>query len=308
MNLYHTGLSELYKEIETLGDPLTGISDRIDFERIRPILSDLYVNDTEKGGRPNYDPVLMVKRLLLQQWYNLSDPQIEREIRDRISFMNFLGYPEELPDRNTIWYFRERLSKTGKDRLVFNEIRDQIMAKRIRIKKGNMQDASFIEADKGEYGKPRGDDAKTRRSKDGSSATKNNEKHFGYKAHTLVNEIKIIEKLSVTPANVHDSMIDLSIPGIVCYRDKGYFGSECKGINATMDRSMRGHPLPVKSIRRNLRISRVRSMVEHPYAFFKGMFHFFHVMVKTVQRVRVKTYFTAICYNLMRSRYLDRIA
>ena len=45
--------------------------------------------------------------------YNLSDPQIEREIRDRISFMNFLGYPDKLPDRNTIWYFRERLSKTG---------------------------------------------------------------------------------------------------------------------------------------------------------------------------------------------------
>ncbi len=308
MNLYHTGLSELYKEIETLGDPLTGISDRIDFEKIRPILSDLYENDTEKGGRPNYDPILMVKILLLQQWYNLSDPQVEREIRDRISFLNFLGYPEKLPDRNTIWYFRERLSKTGKDRLVFNEIRDQIMAKRIRIKKGNMQDASFIEADKGEYGKPRGDDANTRRSKDGSSATKNNEHHFGYKAHTLVNEIKIIEKLSVTPANVHDSQIDLSLPGIICYRDKGYFGSECRGINGTMDRSVRGHSLPMKSIRRNLRISRIRSMVEHPYAFFKRMFRFGHVMVTTVQRVRVKTYFTAICYNLVRSRFLDRTA
>lgn len=82
MNLYYAGLSELYKEIETLGDPLTGISDRIDFERIRPILSDLFTNDTDKGGRPNYDPILMVKILLLQQWYNLSDPQVEREIRD----------------------------------------------------------------------------------------------------------------------------------------------------------------------------------------------------------------------------------
>ena len=61
------------------------------------------------------------------------------------------------------------------------------MAKRIRIKKGTMQDASFIEEDEGEYGKPRGDDANTRRSRDGASATKNNEKHFGYKAHTLVN-------------------------------------------------------------------------------------------------------------------------
>ena len=87
---------------------------------------------------------------------------MEKETRDRISFMNFLGYPERLPDRNTIWYFRERLSKTGKDRLVFNQIRDQIMAKRKRIKKGTMQDASFIEANKGEYGKHRGDDANTR--------------------------------------------------------------------------------------------------------------------------------------------------
>ena len=73
----------------------------------------------------------------------------------------------------TIWYFRKRLSKTGKDRLVFNEIRNQIMAKRIRNKKGTMQDASFIESDRGEYGKPRREDAK------------NHEHHFGYKAIPL---------------------------------------------------------------------------------------------------------------------------
>ena len=308
MNLLQSYFPEWYKEVEALDDPLFGIGDRIDFERIRPILSELYENDTEKGGRPNYDPVLMVKILLLQQWYNLSDPQVEREIRDRISFMKFLGFPEKLPDRNTIWYFRERLSKTGKDRLVFNEIRDQIMAKHIRIKKGNMQDASFIESDRGEYGKPRGEDAKTRRSKDGASATKNHKHHFRYKGHTLTNEIKIVEKLSVTPANVHDSQIDLSLPGVVCYRDKGYFGSECKGINGTMDRAVRGHKLPMKSIRRNLRISRIRSLVEHPYTFIKRMFRFAHTMVTTVQRVRVKTYFTAMCYNLIRARFLDRAA
>jgi hypothetical protein len=48
MNLLQSSFPEWYKEIESLGDPLTGISDRIDFERIRPILSDLYENDTEK--------------------------------------------------------------------------------------------------------------------------------------------------------------------------------------------------------------------------------------------------------------------
>jgi IS5 family transposase len=71
MNLMQSNFPEWYKEIEKLGDPLTGISDRIVVERIRPILSDLYENDTDRGGRPNYDPVLMVKILLLQQWYNL---------------------------------------------------------------------------------------------------------------------------------------------------------------------------------------------------------------------------------------------
>ena len=116
----------------------------------------------------------------------------------------------------------------------------------------------------GEYGKLRGDDAKTRGSRDGASATKNHEHHFGYKTYTLVNEIKIIEKLPVAPANVHDSKIGLSLPGIVCNRNKRCFGPDCKDINETMDRSVRGHKLPVKSIRRNLRISRVRSMVEHP--------------------------------------------
>ena len=83
------------------------------------------------------------------------------------------------------------------------------MAKRIRIKKGTTQGASFIDADSGEYGKPRGNDT-TRRYRDGTSAAKNHGKHYGYKQQTLTNEIKIIEKLFVTPANVHDSMIDLS--------------------------------------------------------------------------------------------------
>lgn len=103
------------------------------------------------------------------------------------------------------------------------------MAKRIRIKKKTMQEASLIESDRGEYGKQRGGDSKTRKSKDGPSATMNYEHHFGYKSHTLVIELKIVEKLWATPANARDSRTDLSVQGIICYKDKGYFGSERKG-------------------------------------------------------------------------------
>ena len=49
---------------------------------------------------------------------------------------------------------------------------------------------------------------------------------------------------------------------------------------------------------RNLRISRKRSLVEYPYAIMKRMFHFSHVMVTTVKRVRVKFMFACFAYNV----------
>jgi len=49
--------------------------------------------------------------------------------------------------------------------------------------------------------------------------------------------------VETTPANVHDSQIDLSEPGEVVYRDRGYFGAPCKCYNATMDRNVRRHKI-----------------------------------------------------------------
>ena len=43
------------------------------------------------AGRPPYDPLLMLKALLLQQWYGLSDADLEEAINDRMSFRQFLG-------------------------------------------------------------------------------------------------------------------------------------------------------------------------------------------------------------------------
>ncbi|MGC8505356.1 MAG: hypothetical protein ACP5NK_01425 [Thermoplasmata archaeon] len=57
MNLYNTGMCGLFKEIEGLVGNLTGISDRIGFERTRPILYDMHKKNTYEGGTPNYDPL-----------------------------------------------------------------------------------------------------------------------------------------------------------------------------------------------------------------------------------------------------------
>ena len=128
---------------------LSQISDLIDWSPIRQILDEMYDNKSEKGGRPNCDVILMFKILILQQWYGLSDLEVERQMADRISFMSFLGFPDPFPDSRTIWLFRERMANTGKDEVVWAELQRQLDAMGLKVKRGTIQDATFIEADPG---------------------------------------------------------------------------------------------------------------------------------------------------------------
>ena len=58
-------LRELYKDIEKLGDRLAEIEPLIDWARFRPTIQSLFDNQGPQGGRPNVDPVVMVKLLVL---------------------------------------------------------------------------------------------------------------------------------------------------------------------------------------------------------------------------------------------------
>ena len=84
---------ERYKRVEDLGDKVAEFDTLIEWERFRPIIGDLYTNTTEQGGRPNIDVLLMVKLLVLQSMYGLSDPELERLANDR----NHHQMPCELP-------------------------------------------------------------------------------------------------------------------------------------------------------------------------------------------------------------------
>ena len=108
----------------------------IEWEPFREIAGDLYTNTTDQGGRPNIDVVLMIKLLVLQLMYGLSDPELERQANDKISFLRFLGFPEKVPDQTPVWYFRERLSKAGKDKAIWNELQRQLEGKGLKIRKG----------------------------------------------------------------------------------------------------------------------------------------------------------------------------
>jgi IS5 family transposase len=132
----------------------------------------------------------------------------------------------------------------------------QFREKGITIKNGTIQDATFIESDPGHGKRKKGGgtipiepifpvnettgtkqsetgkdqkkarkeerkNAETRRSKEGTWAVKNRKAHFGYKLHTIQDaDNDMIINYSTTTASVHDSQIDLSIPGIVATRIK----------------------------------------------------------------------------------------
>ena len=124
----------------------------------RAIISPLYKDNKEDGGRPHFDEILMVKVLVLQHLYGLSDYEIERHIYDRVSFRHFLGYPDVVPDRSTIWFFRERLKNNDSLDHIWTELQCQLDNLGYAIKRGVMQDATFITADLGhaKADKPRG--------------------------------------------------------------------------------------------------------------------------------------------------------
>ncbi len=90
--------------------------------------------------------------MLLQAWYDLSDPELEFQVHDRLSFRNFLDFPKSIPDFSMIWKIRERLKDAGIERHIWDELQKQLDEKGYAVKKGVIQDASFIEAD---FGKKR---------------------------------------------------------------------------------------------------------------------------------------------------------
>ena len=135
-SLVDFALQERYKQVKDLGDRLGELATLIEWEPFREIVGEIYTNTTEQGGRPNIDVVLMIKLLVLQSMYGLSDPELERQANDKISFLKFLGFPEKVPDQTTVWYFRERLSKTKKDEAIWKELQRQLEGKGLKIRKG----------------------------------------------------------------------------------------------------------------------------------------------------------------------------
>ena len=142
-------LDERYQRLSETGDPLVKLAALIDFETFRrKLTSALKRSDGSKGGRPPYDPVLMFKILILHTLYTLSDDATEFQIKDRLSFMRFLGLglADAVPDAKTVWLFREQLTRAGAIEELFAAFDAWLKGQGYLAMSGQIIDASIIAA------------------------------------------------------------------------------------------------------------------------------------------------------------------
>jgi transposase, IS5 family len=142
-------LPDHLRRLSEAGDPLEEMARIIDFEAFRPLLVDvLNYSDGAKGGRPPYDPVAMFKALILAAQHGLSDARMEFLIRDRLSWLRFLGFElgKPTPDENTIRLFRERLTAAGAIERLHQAFDGQLKTAGYIPMGGQIVDASLVAA------------------------------------------------------------------------------------------------------------------------------------------------------------------
>ena len=149
-------IDERLKELSAKGDDLERLNAIVDFEAFRAELARAVPrSDRSRGGRPAFDVVLMFKILILQASPGLSDEGTEYLIKDRLSFMRFLGLglSDTVPDANTIWIFREALTKAQVEgrptiEVLFERFDERLRAEGFLAMGGQIIDASIVAAPK----------------------------------------------------------------------------------------------------------------------------------------------------------------
>jgi IS5 family transposase len=300
------GQAELFAQVEHARQLAThpGALDKlkavVDFELFRNRLMERlgYVAREDKGGNAPFDPVFMFKILVLQKYHALSEEATELAIKDRFSFMRFLSVSpgDPLPDKNTIWDFKEALGHEGIGAL-FDDLDSLLTERGIYGKAGVMVDASFIEVPrqrnrreeneqikegqtpppwKGQSHKLRQKDVEARWSR------KNEQTFYGYKNHIKADvKTKLIMDYRASAANLHDSQCfeemlkpeDGMVYADSAYRSKASMAMlrRCKIKARICQKGRAGQALRAGQKRANRAKSRVRAWVEHVFASTKQM-------------------------------------
>ncbi len=141
-------LNDRFKKLDER-NPLVSFNRLIDWDNFRSTLN-IVRNKVLKSneGRKFFDVVLMFKMLILQHLYNVSDNQIEYQIRGRYFFCRFLDLTPSAraPDAKMIWLFREPLTHLKLIRIFFYDFGYRLNEQYYQVRKGQNVDARFADA------------------------------------------------------------------------------------------------------------------------------------------------------------------
>ncbi len=289
-------LSETLKHNRSLQN-MDKLNKSIDWAKIKSILSSHYTPGTSNEGASAYHPILLYKCLLLQKWFRIqSDPELESQINDRLSFKRFLGLPFETPspDHSTFSRFRARLSKEAMDQ-INSEILRQFEKQGLTINEGIAVDARLVKSasspvssDQVKKNKENknikktdknGNPVKFSRDIESDWTVKNDKPHYGLKEHASVDvNHGFILAATLTPASVNDTNYleyctlysrHTSREITKVYADKGYAGAPNRkflSLNKIADGIMRKNSTTAKLTdfekERNKKLSKKRYIVE----------------------------------------------
>lgn len=243
-------------------------------------------------GREKKELKLMLKIYFLQQWYNLSDPEAEDSIYDRISFQKFLGIDlmgQSVPDETTILNFRHFLEDFKLTEMLFTMTNKLLMDKGYILKRGTIVDATIISAPSSTK------NGTGKRDEEMRSTKKHGQWYFGMKAHTGVDaDDGLVHTVETSSANEHDkTKLEMLLHGEeqAIFGDKGYYDDVAKkkarAANifwGVLDKGRKKKPLSSSQKKRNLKMSSIRSKVEHPFRILKCQWKFVKVKYRGLQK------------------------
>lgn len=272
-------------------------------------------------GRPPYRALAMVRALLLQQWYGLSDPGLEEALSDRVSFRRFCGLAleEATPDETTLCRFRLALVDAGLGEALFAEVARQLDAAGLMVKIGTLIDATLVEAAvrrPRDGSSPKGEESRSPHDPDANwtRTGKGRRLFFGYKMHIGIDQGSgLIRSRRLTGAKTYESEVadDLVIGDErAVYADKAYekrarrAALKARGVKDRIQhrRTRMQIALPHWHTVRNKLIGRVRTAVERTFSELKcGSYGFERMRYRGLERCRLHLDLAAIAYNLRRA-------
>lgn len=285
---------------------LEGVERFIDWRPMDRILSRAYGSSM---GRPSYAPRLMLKSLLLAQWFNLSDRDLEFQLKDRLSFQKFLGLglSDELPDATTLCRFRQRLLDAGLYESLFEAINAQLDKMGLIIRRGTLIDATFVQARN--VPPTASQDPKD---EDADWAVRGRHARYGYKCHVSADlDHGIVRGCTVTPGNANDgSQFDRLMfwDSQSVFADKAYCSYKRKRLLrelgifcGILDKGQSHLPLNKNQRSRNVKLSKIRSAIERCFAHLKVRYGFYRGRYGGLAKMTAHTWMLLMAYNLRKT-------